>query len=109
VTFDQFKAFAQEAKHAVASSCNDFDPINGVQIKLNASFWYPGFMQAGDHPAVCVSWRDAKAYVTWLSQKLGKGYRLATETEWEYVARAGSQARYHFGEDEARLCEFGNV
>jgi formylglycine-generating enzyme required for sulfatase activity len=59
----------------------------------------PGFIQTNDHPAVCVSWHDAKAYVEWLRSKTGKDYRLLTEAEWEYVARAGTSTRYWWGRE----------
>ena len=51
----------------------------------------------GDRPAINVSWSDAKAYVRWLSGEKGLGYRLLSESEWEYVARAGTTGKYHFG------------
>ena len=51
----------------------------------------------GRRPVVNVSWEDAQAYVEWLSRKTGKRYRLLSESEWEYVARAGTTGRYHWG------------
>ena len=69
--------------------------------------------RCADQPVVQVSWHDAKAYVEWLSRKTGKPYRLLSESEWEYAARATTQAteytNYPFGNDPADLCKHGNV
>ena len=53
----------------------------------------------GDRPVINVNWRDARKYALWLSEKTGKRYRLPSEAEWEYAARAGSTTRYSWGDD----------
>ena len=53
----------------------------------------------GTRPVINVSWDDTQAYVRWLSRETGKPYRLLSEAEWEYVARAGSTTKYHWGND----------
>jgi len=54
----------------------------------------------GNRPVINVSWGDAQAYVVWLSKHTGKNYRLPTEAEWEYAARAGSSAKIWWDSDE---------
>jgi formylglycine-generating enzyme required for sulfatase activity len=56
----------------------------------------------GGRPVINVSWDDAKSYVAWLSTKTGKPYRLLTEAEYEYAARAGAQTEYPWGDDIGR-------
>ena len=62
-----------------------------------------------DFPATHVTFADAVAYADWLSEESGNRYRLPSEAEWEYVARAGSATDYWFGENPADLCAHGNV
>ena len=52
----------------------------------------------GRRPVIGVSWDDAKRYVQWLSRKTGKSYRLPSESEWEYAARAGTETAYSWGD-----------
>ncbi len=62
------------------------------------------FKDCGDNcPVEQVSWEDAQVYLKKLSDKTGQPYRLPTEAEWEYAARAGSTTEWSFGDDEAQL------
>jgi formylglycine-generating enzyme required for sulfatase activity len=93
ISRDQFALFVEDARHQITSGCL----VNG-RYSGSANWQRPGFEQAGNHPVVCVSWRDAKAYVAWLSKKSQKKYRLLSEAEWEYMARGGSTTAFIQGD-----------
>jgi formylglycine-generating enzyme required for sulfatase activity len=96
VTVDQFAAFVQETGHDAGSKCSTLEDGN-TRERTGRSFRDPGYPQTGSHPASCLSWHDAKAYVAWLSKRTGKAYRLLSEAEWEYVARAGTTTPFWWG------------
>jgi formylglycine-generating enzyme required for sulfatase activity len=77
----------------------------GCKHKPNDEGW-----GRGRRPVIHISWNDVtQEYLPWLGRKTGKVYRLLTESEWEYVARAGSTTRFHFGNADKELCTYGNV
>ncbi len=110
VTVGQFRAFMRESGYrteAETDGGNDRLFPDGVWRRDPQSSWQnPGFEQADDHPVVCVSWNDARAFCRWLSGKEGRRYTLPTEAQWEYACRAGSQSRFSFGDDDAELGEY---
>ena len=63
----------------------------------------------GRLPMARLAWEDGMDYVEWLSEETGYRYRLPSEAEWEYVARAGSTGRYYFGVDPKSLCAHANI
>jgi formylglycine-generating enzyme required for sulfatase activity len=87
VTKAQWRIFVQQSGHPTSSECLTWAG-DGYDKPPQLSWQETGFMQTDNHPVVCVSWQDAKAYTQWLSKVASKPYRLPTEMEWEYAAKA---------------------
>ena len=114
VTVGEFRQFVEATGYRTdaenSGGCYYWD--ESVQdAKQNPAYHWrnPGFEQTDQHPVVCVSWNDAQAYIQWLNSYLkipGNSYRLPSEAEWEYVARAGTTSAFFWG--SAEQCEYAN-
>ena len=106
ITRGQFRAFA-EATGRGSDGC--FVWRGTAFEKDPARDWRsPGFVQNDTHPATCVSWDDAAAYARWLSRKTGRDYRLLSEAEWEYAARARTTTARFWGDAGNLSCGYAN-
>ncbi len=81
---------------------------DGFEQSKDRDWRNPGFRQTNDHPVVCVSWNDARAYADWLSKQTGARYRLPTEAEWELAARAGTDASRYWENQSSDQCLYAN-
>ena len=135
VTRGEYAAFVEETGHIPGSVGGKNDSLDGTCISgrrlgelhfakqisasqssvselekkvLEPTWRAPGFAQDDRHPVVCVSWDDAKAYAEWLSAKTGHDYRLPTEAEWEYSARAGTTTQRYWGDAASAQCQHAN-
>jgi formylglycine-generating enzyme len=109
VTRVQFSAFVQATGHMTGTSCRTLGDDKRFTDTPGRDWRNPGFLQTPNDPVVCVSWNDALAYVTWLKRTTGKEYRLPSEAEWEYAARAGSTTARYWGDGRDNACLYGNV
>lgn len=104
-TVAEFRAFVRAAGYSPTSrqlgTSTIYDEKSGSMADKRGVTWeddHAGGRAAGNLPVVHVSWTDAQAYADWLAAQTGKKYRLPSEAEFEYVLRAGTQARYPWGD-----------
>ena len=107
ITKSQWNEFENKSGYRTLSGCLAFDG-EGYKYETNLSWKSPGFEQDQDHPVVCVSWIDVQEYIKWLSTQTGRQYRLPSEQEWEYAARAGSKDSYPW-KFEKLSCGYSNI
>jgi formylglycine-generating enzyme required for sulfatase activity len=112
-TVKEFRQFVEATGYQIRPICWVWQEVTKDHdwgINIHKGDWKtPKYAPSEDHPVMCVTWEEAKAYAKWLSDKTNKSYRLPSEAEWEFAARAGSSADYFFGNNPSKLCEYGNV
>ena len=111
VTTGQFKEFVEATSYVTNDTCNIWDGKKAFPTP-NTGWRNPGYGRpaADNEPGACLSWQDAEAYIKWLSAKTGHKYRLLSESEWEYVARAGTgTSMFTWGENPEDACKTANV
>ena len=115
VTVGEYRRFARATHRATPIGCRIYDEKTFLEsdlVRIRGKNWQrPNFRQTDQHPVVCVTWDDANAYVGWLNTQVrGRAgaagvpgaYRLPSEAEWEYAARAGTTTPFYWGSDMRR-------
>jgi|SRR5579863_389745 len=107
VTREEYGQFVQATGQPDPAGCNIHQPPHWPTV-AGLNWHHTGFIQTARHPAVCVGWQEAQAYVRWLSRKAGHEYRLLSESEWEYAARAGTTTADYWGDRQEDACLYAN-
>lgn len=113
VTVKEFAQFIEATSYQTPSECRHQPNQNWHEPwpVTKGSWENNDFSDSEFHPVVCIGAGPAQAYANWLSEVSGKSYRLLSEAEWEYAARAGKDTQFNFGEDPnlTQICEYENV
>lgn len=108
ITRAQYGAFVRATQRTVPSACASMSAEGRWVSTPGLSWTHPGYEQTAEHPVVCVSWEDAQAYARWLGEKTSRAYRLLSEAEFEYIARAGASTAFAWGASDQNICARAN-
>ncbi len=111
VTNSQFAAFIDATGHETPNVCNTVGE-DGLKTRDGVTWRDPGYGRPSlpNEPVACVMWTNASAYAAWLAETTGLSYRLLSEAEWEYSARAGRpHTLFTWGETADGACQYANL
>jgi formylglycine-generating enzyme required for sulfatase activity len=108
ITRAAYEIFVRATKRNGPTGCASMGAEGRWLNHAGLSWNNPGFDQTPEHPVVCVSWADARAYAKWLSEITGRSYRLLTEAEHEYILRANSTTAFSWGASDEEMCAHAN-
>jgi formylglycine-generating enzyme required for sulfatase activity len=112
ITRGEFAEFLRDSGYEMRPGCRTWDATLARFSDDGRRDWRnPGVPAepSADHPVSCVAWADAEAYARWLSQKTRQRYRLPSEAEWEYAARAGTTSLRFWGDAPEDGCGYANT
>ncbi|MEM9344734.1 MAG: SUMF1/EgtB/PvdO family nonheme iron enzyme [Pseudomonadota bacterium] len=110
VTVGQFRAFVSATGHSASGGCFVWTAEGRMRRRSAASWEDPGYAASDEMPVSCVNWADANAYVDWLNTlDPSTKYRLASEAEFEFAARAGTETPFFWGASEDGACAAVNA
>ena len=107
VTLEQYSKYKAASQLSDTKGCWYFK--NKWRFSEELSWSDPGYEQEENHPVVCISWLDVQGFVHWLNSRSPYHFRLPSEAEWEYAARAFSTSTYYWGDEPEVLCIHSNA